>query len=134
MLDPELTSLHHINLVVCKCYYQLHQLWLVFHSLIHQSRHTIVHAFVTSCIDRCCSLLAWLPLGTLARLDRVLRSAAHLVGGAVHCLDSWCKLWKQNLLQRRFVWTFMINLSLSRNEPRMFTMEPCRFRVRIVLL
>src|SRR6218665_1201324 len=38
-------------------------------------------SFVTSRIDCCCSLLAGLPLGTLARLDRVLRSAAHLVEG-----------------------------------------------------
>ena len=42
---------------------------------------TLVHAFVTSRIDRCCSMLAGLPLGTLAWLDRVLRSAARLVGG-----------------------------------------------------
>src|SRR6218665_1589246 len=31
--------------------------------------------------DCCCSLLAGLPLGTLTRLNRVLRSAACLVGG-----------------------------------------------------
>src|SRR6218665_2099773 len=41
---------------------------------------TLIHAFVTSRIDLC-SLLAGLPLGNLARLDRVLRSAARLVGG-----------------------------------------------------
>src|SRR6218665_2836223 len=32
-------------------------------------------------MDCCCSLVAGLLLGTLAWLDRVLRSAAHLVGG-----------------------------------------------------
>src|SRR6218665_365754 len=37
--------------------------------------------FVTSRIDCCCSLLAGVLFGTLARLDRVLRSAARLVGG-----------------------------------------------------
>src|SRR6218665_3836714 len=37
--------------------------------------------FVTSRIDCCRSLLAGLPLGTLARLERALRSAARLVGG-----------------------------------------------------
>src|SRR6218665_2266477 len=42
---------------------------------------TLVHAFVTSRIDCCCSLLAGLSFGTLARMDRVLRSAARLVGG-----------------------------------------------------
>jgi hypothetical protein len=40
----------------------------------------LVHAFVTSRIDNCCSLLAGLPLGILGRLDRVLRSAARLIG------------------------------------------------------
>src|SRR6218665_3002668 len=81
MLDSELTFSHHINLIARKCYYQLRQLRGVSRSLTHQSRLTLVHAFVTSRIDCCCSLLAGLPLGTLARLDRVLRSAGRLVGG-----------------------------------------------------
>src|SRR6218665_3706708 len=78
MLDSELAFSHHINLIARKCYYQLQG---VSRSLTHQSRLTLVHTFVTSRIDCCCSLLAGLPLGTLARLDRVLRSAARLVGG-----------------------------------------------------
>src|SRR6218665_3970684 len=80
MLDPELTFSHHINLVARKCYYQLRQLRVVFRSLTHQSTLTLVHAFVTNRIDSCSSLLIEIPLGTLARLDRVLRSAARLVG------------------------------------------------------
>src|SRR6218665_1088624 len=72
MLDSELTFSHHINLIARKCYYQLRQLRVVSRSLTHQSRLTLVHAFVTSRIDCCCSLLAGLPLGTLARLDRIL--------------------------------------------------------------
>ena len=39
-----------------------------------------VHAFVTSRIDRCCSVLAGLLLGLIGRLDRVFRSAARLTG------------------------------------------------------
>src|SRR6218665_3056912 len=81
MLDSELTFSHHINLIARKCYYQLRQIRVVSRSLTHQSRLTLVHAFVTSRIDCCCSLLAGIPLGTLARQDRVLRSAARLVGG-----------------------------------------------------
>src|SRR6218665_4050017 len=80
MLDPELTFSHHTNLVARKCYYQLRQLWVVPVSLTHQSTLTLVHAFVTSRIDCCSSLLVGLPLGTLARLDRVLRSSVVLVG------------------------------------------------------
>src|SRR6218665_1036973 len=46
------------------------------HTYIHTHIHTYIHTYC------CCSLLqAGLPLGTLARLDRVLRSAARLVGG-----------------------------------------------------
>src|SRR6218665_3075957 len=81
MHDSELTFSHHINLIARKCYYQLIQLRVVSRSLTHQSRLTLVHAFVTSRIDCCCSRLTGLPLGTLARLDRVLRSAARLLGG-----------------------------------------------------
>src|SRR6218665_2837322 len=93
MLDSELTFSHHINLIARKCYYQLRQLRAVSRSLTHQSRLTLVHAFVTSPIDRCCSLLAGLPLGILARLDRVLRSAAPACWRAVqvffhHCLHA----------------------------------------------
>src|SRR6218665_1471609 len=68
MIDSELTFSHHINLIARQCYCQLR---VVSRSLTHQSRLTLVHAFVTSRIDCCCSLLAGLPLDTLARLDRV---------------------------------------------------------------
>src|SRR6218665_4106215 len=89
MLDSGLTFSHHINLIARKCYYQLRQLRVVSRSLTYQSRLTLVHPFVTSRIDCCCSLLAAvLPLGTLARLDRVLRSAARLVGGCPSFLPS----------------------------------------------
>ena len=81
MLDSELTFSHHINLIARKCYYKLRQLRVVSRSLTHQSRLTLVHAFVTSRIDCCCYLLVGLPLGTLALLDRVLSSAARLVWG-----------------------------------------------------
>src|SRR6218665_1837129 len=42
---------------------------------------TLVHAFVTSRLDHCCSVLVGLPLTMTARLDRVLRFAARLIGG-----------------------------------------------------
>jgi len=48
-------------------------------SLTHQSTHTLAQAFVISRIGCCSSLLIELPLGTLARLGRVLRSAAVLL-------------------------------------------------------
>jgi len=80
VLDPELTFSHHINLIARKCYHQLRQLRVVSRSLTHQSTLTLVHAFVTSRIDCCSSLLVGLPIGTLARLDRIPHSAARLLG------------------------------------------------------
>ena len=79
-LDSELTLSQHVNLVARSCYYQLRQLRVVSRSLSHDAVVVLVHAFVTSRIDNCCSLLAGLPLGVLGRLDRVLRSAARLIG------------------------------------------------------
>src|SRR5688572_30845152 len=75
-LDSELTLSQHVNLVARSCYYQLRQLRVVSHDAVV----VLVHAFVTSRIDNCCSLLAGLPLEVLGRLDRVLRSAARLIG------------------------------------------------------
>ena len=39
-----------------------------------------MHAFVTSRVDHCSSVLVGLPLVLIGRLDRVLRSAARLIG------------------------------------------------------
>jgi len=63
-----------------KCYYQLRQLRVVSCSLAHQSTLALVHAFVTSRTQCCSSVLVGLPLGTLARLNRVLLLAVRLVG------------------------------------------------------
>src|SRR6218665_3339123 len=93
MLDSELTFSHHINLIARKCYYQLRQLRVVSRSLTHQSRLTLVHAFVTSRIDCCCSLLAGLGfllvpwLGTLARTEFCVRLPV-LLGGCPSFLPS----------------------------------------------
>ena len=53
---------------------------MVSRSLSHDTLVVLVHAFVTSRIDHCCSILAGLPLGVLGRLDRVLCSAVRLIG------------------------------------------------------
>src|SRR5688572_3550480 len=55
-------------------------IYLSFLVLSHDAVVVIVHAFVTSRIDYSCTILSGLPLRTLGRLDRVLRSAARLVG------------------------------------------------------
>lgn len=42
--------------------------------LAHDAIEVLVDAFFTSLINHCCFLLVDLPLGVIARLDRVLRS------------------------------------------------------------
>jgi hypothetical protein len=79
-LDQELGLSQHVNLISRSCYYQLRQLRVVSRSLSHDALVVLVHAFVTSRIDHCCSILVGLPLGVLGRLDRVMRSAARLIG------------------------------------------------------
>src|SRR5688572_4614604 len=79
-LDQELSLSQHVNLISRSCYYQLRQLRVVSRSLSHDALVVLVHAFVTSRIDHCCSILVGLLLGVLGRLDRVLRSAARLIG------------------------------------------------------
>jgi len=81
ILDQELNFSVHINQLTRSCYYQLHQLHAVSCSLSHDTAATLVHAFVTSRLDHCCSVLVGLPLTLTAHLDRVLRSAARLIGG-----------------------------------------------------
>src|SRR6218665_1019148 len=79
-LDQELDLSEHVNLITRSCYYQLCQLRVVMRSLSHDAAVVLVHAFVTSRIDHNCSVLIGLPLGLIGRLDRVLRSAARLIG------------------------------------------------------
>src|SRR6218665_128560 len=71
----------HINLLSRDCFYQLRQLRTVTRSLTASATATLVHAFVANRLDYCSSLYAGLPACRLACLDRVLRSAARLIGG-----------------------------------------------------
>src|SRR6218665_65741 len=79
-LDQELNLSEHVNLITRSCYYQLRQLRVVMCSLSHDAAVVLVHAFVTSRIDHSYSVLVGLPLGLIGRLDRILRSAARLIG------------------------------------------------------
>src|SRR6218665_2649285 len=79
-LDQELTFVRHINLLFRSCYYQLRQLRVVSRSLSPPAASTLVHAFVVSRLDYCNAVYEGLPICRLKCLDRVLRTAARLVG------------------------------------------------------
>ena len=75
-LDQELTFAPHINLLSRDCFYQLRQLRTVARSLTASATSTLIHAFVPTRLDYCCSVYAGLPAVRLGCLDRILRHAA----------------------------------------------------------
>src|SRR6218665_262565 len=77
----QLTFATHINLLSRDCFYQLRQLRTVTRSLTPSATSTLVHAFVANRLDYCCSFYAGLPACRLGSFDRVLSSAARLIGG-----------------------------------------------------
>src|SRR6218665_1771457 len=79
-LDQELTLAPHIHSLCRACYYQLRQLRTISRSLTSTAAVTLVHSFVTSRLDYCSSLYSGIPATRLNCLDRVMRSAARLIG------------------------------------------------------
>jgi hypothetical protein len=71
----------HVSTVSAACFHRLRQLRRVRRSLDTESAATLVHAFVTSRIDYCNSLLAEAPRATTDKLQRVLNAAARVVSG-----------------------------------------------------
>ena len=80
LLDQELTFAPHLNRLSRDCFYQLRQLRTVARSLSSGAATTLVHSFVTARLDYCLSLYSGLPSARLTCLDRILRSAARLIG------------------------------------------------------
>ena len=62
------------------CYYKLHHLRTVSRTLSRDAAATLVHVFVTSRLDHCCSVLVGLPFALLTHLDLVICSTARLIG------------------------------------------------------
>src|SRR6218665_521205 len=77
-LDQKLTFVRQINLLCGSCYYQLRQLRVV--SLSPAAASTLAHAFVVYRLDYCSAIYEGLPTCRFKCLDRVLRTAARLVG------------------------------------------------------
>ena len=81
LFDSHLDLKQHISHVCRSCYFQLRQLPVVRRSLPPGVLRTLMHSFMSCCLDYCNSLIAGLPLCDLQRLQSVQNAAARLFGG-----------------------------------------------------
>jgi len=78
-LDSALTFTGHLSLLTRSCYYQLRRLRAIRRSVSSKVFTTMVHAFVSSRIDYCNSVLIGLPKVRLSSVQSVLNAAARLI-------------------------------------------------------
>ena len=81
IFDHHLTMESHIKMVSKNAYYHLRNIASIRNTLCVDSAKAPVHAFISSCLDYCNSLLYGLPKKSLDRLQRVQNMAARLITG-----------------------------------------------------
>ena len=77
--DSELTMNTHINKACSAAFFHLHNIKRISQFLTQDSLLKLIHAFVTSRLDYCNSLLYGLPKSQIAKLQRVQNAAARIV-------------------------------------------------------
>ena len=80
--DSQLTMSSHISKLCSVAFYHLCNIQRIRKYLSQETAGTLVHAFITSRIDYCNSLLYGLPNNQLVNIRRVLNAAARLVCNA----------------------------------------------------
>ena len=81
VFDCEMTMLYYVNSVTRNCFYHLRQLRTVRRALTHDSAKMLAHAFISSRVDYCNSLLFGASAHVLCKMQAVLNAAARLVCG-----------------------------------------------------
>jgi len=79
LISPDLTFDQHVMTVCGQCFYQLCQLCSARQLLDTESITTLIRAFVSSCMDYCCSLLIGSPRSVTDELQYVLSAAARVI-------------------------------------------------------
>ena len=80
--DEQLTMSTHISKLCGVAFYHLHNIKRIRKYLSREPTEMLVHAFITSRVDYCNSLLYGLPIYQLNKLQRVLNASARLVCNA----------------------------------------------------
>lgn len=78
-LDDKLSMNAHINKVFNVSFYYIHNIWRIRKYLSPNSTETLIHAFITSRLDYCNSLLYGTPQVQIDKLQRVQNAAARLI-------------------------------------------------------
>ena len=86
--DSQLSMLTHISKVCGAAFYHLHNIGRIRKFLSPDDTKPLIHAFITSRIDYCNSLLYRLPVCQLNKMQRVLNAAARLVCKSAYSLRS----------------------------------------------
>ena len=79
--DSKMSMLSHINKTCSSAFYYLHNMRRIRKYLSRSVTESLVHAFITSRIDYCNSLLYGLPNSHIMKLQRIQNAAARLVTG-----------------------------------------------------
>lgn len=79
ILDSELTMEGHVSKLCQACFFQLRRLRAIRHSLSRHALLTLVHAFISSRLDFCNSVLYGVSTYILDRLQSILNAAARLI-------------------------------------------------------
>jgi len=79
VFDSQLSMSAHVTAVCRSCFFQLRQLRVVRNSLTPDAAKTLVHAFVSSRLDYCNSLLAGSTNSLVMKLQSIQNAAARLV-------------------------------------------------------
>ena len=79
IFDQNLSMDHHVTKVCRTAYFHLHNIARIRKYLTHDAACSLVHAFITSQIDYCNSLLYGSPSYLIKKLQRVQNSAARIV-------------------------------------------------------
>ena len=86
IISSDLSLNQHVSNISSSSFYWLRHLWRIQRSLDKDLATTLVHSFVSSCIDYCNTLLAAVPKAVTDKLQRVLKAAAYMVSG-IHKYD-----------------------------------------------
>ena len=97
IVQSDLSFKRHVQAVSCSSFFQLRQLRNVRHSVDNETAATLIHAFVSSRLDYCNSLLSGTPKVVTDVLQTVQNAAARLLLGYSRCQSDLQKAMREKL-------------------------------------